>query len=61
LEAERMKLIANNLVSELIRLLPVIINSVPPDRSLRVANAIRITKNILKRLNNLKDLENESN
>jgi hypothetical protein len=56
-----MKLIANNLVSELIRLLPVIINSVPPDRSLRVANAIRITKNILKRLNNLKDLENESN
>lgn len=52
-----MKLIANNMVSELIRLVPVIIDSVPPGQSLRVENAIRITKKILKRLNNLKQLE----
>ena len=52
-----MKLIANNMVSELIRLVPVIIDSVPPGQSLRVENAIRITRKILKRLNNLKDIE----
>ena len=52
-----MKLIANNVVSELIRLVPVIIDSVPPGQSLRVENAIRITKKILKKLNNLKEIE----
>ncbi|MBQ7553304.1 MAG: hypothetical protein IJT46_02965 [Bacteroidaceae bacterium] len=52
-----MKLIANNVVSELIRLVPIIIDSVPPGQSLRVENAIRITKKILKKLNNLKEIE----
>lgn len=53
-----MKQIANNLVTELIRLVPIIIDSVPKQgQSLRVENAIRITRKILKRLNNLKDIE----
>lgn len=53
-----MKQIANNLVTELIRLVPIIIDSVPKKgQSLRVENAIRITKKVLKRLNNLKDLQ----
>lgn len=52
-----MKLIANNTVAELIRLLPVIINSVPDGQSLRVKNAIRITRNNLKKLNQLKDFK----
>lgn len=52
-----MKQIANNTVAELIRLVPVIINSVPEGSSLRVQNAIRITRKIIKKLGNLKDVE----
>ena len=52
-----MKLIANSTVAELIRLVPVIINAVPEGSSLRVQNAIRLTRKILKKLNTLKDSE----
>lgn len=52
-----MKIIANNLVSELIRLVPVIIKCVPPGQSTRVENAIRIVRNILFKLNQLKTFE----
>ena len=52
-----MKIIANSTVSELIRLIPVIIDSVPPGQSLRVENAIRIVRKIIKKLNKLKELE----
>ncbi len=52
-----MKIIANSMVSELIRLIPVIIESVPPGQSLRVQNAIRIVRKITKKLNNLKEFE----
>ncbi len=52
-----MKLIANHLVDELIRLLPVIIKCVPPGQSTRVQNAIRIVRNILIKLNKLKTVE----
>jgi hypothetical protein len=52
-----MKLIANNLVSELIRLIPILIDCIPPDQSTRIQNAIRITRNIIKQLNELRDIE----
>lgn len=52
-----MKIISNSTVNELIRLLPVLIDSIPPGQSLRVQNAIRIVRNILKKLNKLKDQE----
>ncbi len=52
-----MKLIANKTVSELKRLLPVIIDSVPDGQSLRVQNAIRLTRIIIKKLNKLKNYE----
>ena len=52
-----MKIIANSMVSELIRLIPVIIESVPPGQSLRVQNAIRIVRKITKKLNSLKELK----
>ena len=39
-----MKRIPNGVVSELIRLLPVLIENIPPGRSTRVDNAIRLTK-----------------
>lgn len=50
-----MKRIPNNVVSELIRLLPVLIANVPPNRGLRVENAIRLTKLLINKLKKLKD------
>jgi hypothetical protein len=50
-----MKKIPNNLVSELIRLIPVLIENIPPGKSTRVDNAIRLTNKIVKRLKTLKD------
>lgn len=50
-----MKRIPNNLVSELIRLIPVLIENIPPGKSTRVDNAIRLTNKIVKRLKTLKD------
>lgn len=43
-----MKKIPNNLVSELIRLIPVLIENIPPGKSTRVDNAIRLTNKIVK-------------
>lgn len=51
-----MKRIPNQVVSELIRLVPVLIENIPSGKSTRVDNAIRILKNILIKL---KKLENE--
>ena len=51
-----MKQISNSIVSELIRLLPVLIDHVPPGQSLRVQNAIRLIRQILKKLDKLKDV-----
>lgn len=53
-----MKKIPNNLVSELIRLIPVLIENIPPGKSTRVDNAIRLTNKIVKRLKSLKDESN---
>jgi len=53
-------MIPNQIVSELIRLLPVLIEHIPPGQSTRVDNAIRITKLNIKKLKSLKD-ENISN
>lgn len=53
-----MKRIPNNVVSELIRLLPVLITNIPPNRSLRVENAIRLTNLLIKKLKKLKDGNN---
>lgn len=53
-----MKRIPNAVVSELIRLIPVLINAIPPGQSLRVQNAIRITNNLIKKLKTLKDESN---
>ena len=53
-----MKRIPNNVVSELIRLLPVLIENIPPGRNTRVDNAIRLTKKIINKLKSLKDEEN---
>lgn len=50
-----MKRIPNNVVSELIRLLPVLIDNIPPGRSTRVDNAIRLTKKLIAKLKTLKD------
>ena len=46
------------MVSELIRLIPVLIKQIPPGQSTRIDNAIRLINNIVKRL---KFLENEKN
>lgn len=43
------------MVSDLIRLLPVLIENIPPGRSTRVDNTIRLTKKIINRLKTLKD------
>lgn len=51
-----MKRISNSTVSELIRLVPVLIDNVPDSRSTRVVNAIRQTKLLLKKLDKLKDI-----
>ena len=45
------------MVTELQRLVPLIIDNVSPTRNTRVLNAIRITKKIINKLNNLKDIE----
>jgi len=50
-----MKRIPNAVVSELIRLVPVLIENIPPGQSLRVQNAIRITKKLITKLKTLKD------
>lgn len=50
-----MKLIPNQVVSELIRLIPVLIENIPSGRSTRVDNAIRLTKKIINRLKTLQD------
>lgn len=51
-----MKRIPNAVVSELIRLLPVLIGSIPiKGQSLRVQNAIRLTKKLINKLKTLKD------
>lgn len=50
-----MKRIPNSVVSELIRLMPILIDNIPPGQSTRVDNAIRLTKKLIKKLKNLKD------
>nr|DAF49551.1 MAG TPA: hypothetical protein [Siphoviridae sp. ct4085] len=50
-----MKKIPNYMVNELIRLIPVIIENIPPGKSTRVDNAIRLINKIVKRLKTLKD------
>lgn len=56
-----MKKIPNYMVTELQRLVPLIIDNVSDTNNTRVLNAIRITKKIIKKLDNLKDIDNESN
>lgn len=56
-----MKKIPNHTVTELQRLVPLIIDNVSDTKNTRVLNAIRITKKIIKKLDNLKDIENEGN
>ena len=46
-----MKRIPNSVVSELIRLVPILIANIPPGQSTRVDNAIRLTKKIINTLN----------
>ena len=53
-----MKRIPNAVVSELIRLVPVLIEHIPPGQSLRVQNAIRLTKKLINKLKSLKDEQN---
>ena len=53
--------IPNYMVTELQRLVPLIIDNVSDTNNTRVLNAIRITKKIIKKLDNLKDIDNESN
>jgi hypothetical protein len=50
-----MKRIPNQMVSELIRLVPVLIENIPPGKSTRVDNAVRLTKKIINRLKTLQD------
>lgn len=52
-----MKRIPNAVVSELIRLVPVLIEHIPPGQSLRVKNAIRLTKKLINKLKSLKDVQ----
>lgn len=52
-----MKRIPNAVVSELIRLVPVLIEHIPPGQSLRVQNAIRLTKRLINKLKLLKDVQ----
>ena len=56
-----MKVIANNLVSELCRHLEVLIKHVEPKHGLRVENAIRMSKLNIKKLQNLQDYEEYKN
>ena len=52
-----MRHLSNQMVSELIRLIPILIKSIPPGQSTRVQNAMRLINNIVKRL---KVIENEN-
>ena len=52
----KMKRISNNVVSELIRLVPVLIENMPETRNTRLINAVRQTKLQLKKLEKLKDI-----
>lgn len=52
-----MKKIPNHMVTELQRLVPLIIDNVSDTKKTRVLNAIRITKKIIKKLDNLKNIE----
>lgn len=52
-----MKKIPNHMVTELQRLVLLIIDNVSDTKNTRVLNAIRITKKIIKKLDNLKDIE----
>lgn len=57
-----MKKIPNHMVTELQRLVPLIIDNVSDTKNTRVLNAIRITKKIIKKLDNFKKiLKNEGN
>lgn len=51
-----MKRISNSVVSELIRLVPVLIDNIPETRNTRLINAVRQTKLLLKKLEKLKDI-----
>lgn len=50
-----MKRIPNAVVSELIRLIPVLIENIPPNHSTMVGNAIRLSKKLVTKLKKLKD------
>lgn len=52
-----MKKIPNHMVTELQRLVPLIIDNVSDTKNTRGLNAIRITKKIVNKLDNLKDIE----
>ena len=52
-----MKANPNNTVSELKRLIPVLIAAIPPGYNTRVGNAIRLSKNLVKKLSTLKEIE----
>lgn len=56
-----MKVIANNLVSELCRHLEVLIKHIEPKHGLRVENAIRMSKLNIRKLKNLEDYEEYKN
>lgn len=52
-----MKVIANNIVSELCRHIELLIKHIEPKHGLRVENAIRMSKLNIKKLQNLQDYE----
>jgi hypothetical protein len=54
-----MKIIPNNTVSELQRLIPVLIGQIPDGQSTKVQNAIRLIKILVRKLSTLKDYDNE--
>ena len=45
-----MKTVSNSLISELLRLIPVVIKNLPEKQSTRLQNTVRLLNNILKRL-----------
>jgi hypothetical protein len=52
-----MKKVPNYVVSELIRLLPVLINNIEPGRNTRLINTIRLINKIINKLKNCKDVD----
>lgn len=52
-----MRRIPNIVVSELIRLVPVLIEHIPPGQGPRVRNAVRLTKRLINKLKTLKDVQ----